>query len=115
LRFFDKSDTRLSFSQSFGLVVSVNLEVTQQMEWLKSKTTMLGIGFVALLGLGGYGVTSMRGALEDRVGSLEAQIHSVQSEDNTKISQLTSDLDTVTSRLERQLRNSNSRTLRSNN
>src|ERR1700730_3357981 len=69
------------------------------MEWMKSKTTIIVVGFLALLGLGGYGVTSMRGALEDRIGSLEAKIHSMQNEDNTKVSQLTSDLDAVTNRL----------------
>jgi DNA repair exonuclease SbcCD ATPase subunit len=60
---------------------------------------MIVVGFLALFGLGGYGVTSMRSALEDRIGSLEAQMHSMQNDDNTKVSQLTSDLDTVTNRL----------------
>lgn len=69
------------------------------MEWLKSKTTIFVAGFLALIGLGGYGVTSMRGALEDQIGSLKGQIQSIQSENNAKAAELTSNLDTVTSHL----------------
>jgi len=69
------------------------------MEWLKSKTTMVGAGCLALIGLQGYGMMSMRGTLEERMGSMEQQLHSVQSQDNTKLSQLTSDLDVVTKRM----------------
>src|SRR6266550_7941702 len=42
---------------------------------------------------------SMRGTIEDRVGSVEQQMHSMQSQDNTKITQLASDLDVVTKRM----------------
>jgi chromosome segregation ATPase len=60
---------------------------------------MVVVGFLALFGLGGYGMTSIRGTLEDRIGSLEAQVHSMQNEHNAKVSQLASDLDSVTNRL----------------
>lgn len=65
------------------------------MEWLKSKTVLVGGGCLALIGLQGYGVMSMRTAFEDRMGSIEQQIHSTQNQDNTKISQLASDLDAM--------------------
>src|SRR5437667_3318672 len=69
------------------------------MEWLKSKTTMVAGGCLALIGLQGYGVMSMRGTFEERMGAIEQQIHSTQNQDNTKISQLASDLDAVEKRM----------------
>src|SRR5438132_6536818 len=69
------------------------------MEWLKSKTTMVAGGCLALIGIQGYGVMSMRSTFEDRMGSIEQQIHSTQSQDNTKISQLASDLDAMGKRM----------------
>ena len=44
------------------------------MEWLKSKTTMVAGGCVALvMGLQGYGMRSMRSTMEERVSSLETR------------------------------------------
>ncbi len=54
------------------------------MEWLKSKTALVAGGFLALIGLQGYGMMSLRGGLQERIA---------------KISQLSSDLDVVTKRM----------------
>src|SRR5215471_8904880 len=67
-----------------------------QMDWLKSKTTLLVGGFLAVIGLQGYGLRSMRGTLEDRMSSVEREFQTTQTQDNAKIAQLSSDLDAVT-------------------
>jgi chromosome segregation ATPase len=69
------------------------------MEWLKSKTTLVAGGFLALIGLQGYGMMSTRGAMEDRMGSVERELQSMQNQDNAKITQLASDLSVVTKRI----------------
>jgi len=69
------------------------------MDWLKSKTTMVAGGCLALIGLQGYGMMSMRGTMEDRVASVEHELQSMHNQDNSKISQLSSDLDVVTKRM----------------
>ena len=69
------------------------------MEWLKSKTTIVAGSFLALLGLQGYGMMSMRSTMEDRVSSVERELQSVQNEDKAKLTKLATDLDTLTKRL----------------
>jgi chromosome segregation ATPase len=69
------------------------------MDWLKSKTTMIAGGFLALIGLQGYGLMSMRGTMEERVASVEHELQSMHSQDSAKVTQLASDLDVVTKRM----------------
>lgn len=69
------------------------------MDWLKSKTAIAGGCLLALVGLQGYGLMSVRSTMADRIGALETQVQTMQSQDNTKISQLTSDLDVITQRM----------------
>jgi DNA repair exonuclease SbcCD ATPase subunit len=69
------------------------------MEWLKSKTTIIVGGCLALIGLQGYGTMSMRNKLEDRLNSVERENQSRHSQDAVKITQLNSDLDEVTKRM----------------
>jgi len=66
------------------------------MEWLKSKTTIVAGSCLALVGLQGYGLMSMRSTMEDRVSSLEREIQSVRNDEKVKLERLTSDLDVVT-------------------
>jgi len=66
------------------------------MEWLKSKTTLVVAGFLALLGLQGYGTMSTRRTVNDRVASVERELQAMQDQDNTRITQLGSDLDVIT-------------------
>jgi hypothetical protein len=69
------------------------------MEWLRSKTTLVAGGCLALIGLQGYGMMSMRGSMEDRVASVERELQAIQKQDSEKITKLTADLDGVTKRL----------------
>jgi len=69
------------------------------MEWLKSKTTLIAGGCLAVVGLQGYGMMSMRSTLDDRVSSVEHELQAMHNQDNSKLTQLTSDLDVVTKRM----------------
>jgi chromosome segregation ATPase len=69
------------------------------MEWLKSKTTLVVGGCLALIGLQGYGMMSLRNTMEGRFSSIEREIESVRTQDNAKVAQLSSDLDVVTKRM----------------
>jgi hypothetical protein len=69
------------------------------MEWLKSKTALIGGGCLALIGLQGYGMMSMRGTMEERVNSVERELQTMHNEDSAKVSRLTADLENVTKRM----------------
>ena len=69
------------------------------MHWIKSKTLAIAGACLAILGLQGYGIVSMRSTFEKRMGSLEGQIESVRATDSMKITQLSSDLGVITDRL----------------
>src|SRR5262249_40163683 len=66
------------------------------MEWLKSKTTLVAGGCLALLGLQGYGMMSMRGTMEERMSSVERELQAMHNENSAKVSQLAADLEAVT-------------------
>jgi hypothetical protein len=69
------------------------------MEWLKSKTALIVGGCLALLGLQGYGMMSMRGTMEERVSSVERELQSMHNEDAAKVSQLTADLENISKKM----------------
>src|SRR5215510_7925783 len=69
------------------------------MEWLKSKTTMIAGGCLAIIGLQGYGMMSMRNTVDQRVSSIEQQLQAIQNQDNSKMVQLASELEIVTKRI----------------
>jgi len=69
------------------------------MEWLRSKTTMVAGGCLALLGLQGYGMMSMRNTMEDRMSSVERELQAMHNQDSAKVSQLAADLEAVTKRI----------------
>src|SRR5215475_4341491 len=69
------------------------------MEWLKSKTTLVAGGCLALLGLQGYGMISMRNTMEERMSSVERDLQAMHNQDSAKVAQLTLDLDVVTKRM----------------
>jgi len=69
------------------------------MEWLKSKTTLVAGGCLALIGLQGYGTMSMRNTMEERMSSVERELQTMHNQDSAKVAQLTSDLDVVTKRM----------------
>jgi chromosome segregation ATPase len=65
------------------------------MEWLKSKTTIIGILGLAIMGVQGYALMSMRNTMDARLSSIEDD-YAVTDE---KITMLTSDLSVVTNRM----------------
>ena len=69
------------------------------MDWLKSKTTLIAGGCLALIGLQGYGMMSMRGTMEERMSAVEREFQALHSQDTAKVSQLAADLEVVTKRM----------------
>ena len=69
------------------------------MEWLKSKTLMIASACLALTGIQGYGLISMRSTIEERVSSLEREFQSMHEKDNSKLTQFAADLNVVTKRI----------------
>jgi chromosome segregation ATPase len=66
------------------------------MDWLKSKTTIVAVCFcLAVAGLLGYGMVTMRDSMADRLTSIEDD----NAKADEKITMLTSDLDVVAQRL----------------
>ncbi len=69
------------------------------MDWFKSKTALLAAACLALMGLLGYGLMSTRSTLQDRVNGVERDFQAAQTQDHSKITQLTSDLDVMTKKM----------------
>src|SRR4051812_20616140 len=69
------------------------------MDWLKSKTTLVAGGCLALIGLQGYGMMSMRGTMEERMSSVERELQALHNQDSAKVAQLAADLEVVTKRI----------------
>jgi hypothetical protein len=69
------------------------------MEWLKSKTTLVVGGCLAVIGLQGFGMMSMRNSMQGRVAAVQQQLQSMHDQENAKLTQLTADLDVVTKRM----------------
>jgi len=65
------------------------------MDWLKSKTTIVAVCLVAVIGIQGYAMMTMRSSIAERLGSIEDQ--SAQADE--KMTVLTSDLDVLAKRL----------------
>src|SRR5713226_5811016 len=68
------------------------------MDWIKSKTAIAG-GCFAIIALQGYGWMSVRNSVDERLGSVEHQVQSTRTQDESKIAQLSSALDVVTQRM----------------
>jgi hypothetical protein len=60
---------------------------------------MVAGGCLAVIGLQGYGMMSMRHTMEERVKSVERELQSMHNLDNSKLTQLATDLDVVTKRM----------------
>src|SRR5262249_18822270 len=69
------------------------------MEWLKSKTMLVAGSCLALIGIQGYGIMSMRSTMEERVSSVERELQSARNQESSKVTQLASDLDVVTKKM----------------
>src|SRR5262245_14658356 len=69
------------------------------MEWLKSKTTIVAIAFLALMGFEGYWMTSTRDAMEARMKSMETSFQSMNEDAQDELKAMSSDLDVVTKKM----------------
>jgi len=69
------------------------------MEWMKSKTTIAGFGLLALIGLEGYGMYSMRNSMEQRMNSMNSELRSMYENADSKLTTLSSDFEVVTKRM----------------
>src|SRR5262249_14498076 len=68
------------------------------MEWLKSKTAMIA-GGLAIIGLQGYGIMSMRSTMEDRIRAVESDMQEMQKQNSASYTKLASELQVVTKEL----------------
>src|SRR5690349_22025206 len=69
------------------------------MDWLRSKTTAIAGGCLALIALQGYGLMSTREAVNERIASAEREFQSARAQDDAKVAQLASALDEVKQRM----------------
>jgi DNA repair exonuclease SbcCD ATPase subunit len=68
------------------------------MDWINSKTAIAG-GCLALVALQGYGWMSVRSNVDERVAAVERELQSTHTQDESKISQLSSNLDVISQRM----------------
>jgi len=66
------------------------------MDWLKSKTAMIAGGCLAIIGLQGYGMMSMRSTMDERIRAVENDIQEMQKQNNSTFTKLASQLQAVT-------------------
>jgi chromosome segregation ATPase len=65
------------------------------MDWLKSKTTIVAFCFLAVAGLQGYGLLTMRSAVDERFTSIEEE----NAKADEKVTVLSSDVDVLVKKL----------------
>ena len=66
------------------------------MNWLKSKTAMIVGGCLAIIGLQGYGMMSMRSTMDERIRTVENDMQEMQKQNNSTLTKLASELQVVT-------------------
>jgi predicted nucleic acid-binding Zn-ribbon protein len=66
------------------------------MDWLKSKTAMIAGGCLAIIGLQGYGMMSMRSTMDERIRAVENDMQEMQKQNNSTFTKLASQLQAVT-------------------
>jgi chromosome segregation ATPase len=66
------------------------------MDWLKSKTAMIAGGCLAIIGLQGYGMMSMRSSMDERIRAVENDVQEMQKQNNSTLTKFASELQVVT-------------------
>ena len=66
------------------------------MNWLKSKTAMIAGACLAIVGLQGYGMMSMRSTMDERIRAVENDMQEMQKQNNSTLTKLASELQVVT-------------------
>src|SRR5262245_24190634 len=84
------------------------------MEWLKSKTTMIAGGCLAIIGLQGYGMMSMRTTMDERIRAVENEMQEMQKQNNSTMTKLASELQVVTKSNAQELQNTQVKLQRDN-
>jgi len=69
------------------------------MEWLKSKTTIVAFSLLALIGVEGYGIVTVRKSMEERMNTMDNDLRSMYENADAKMTSMASDLDVVTKRM----------------
>jgi len=80
------------------------------MGWLRSKTTAIAGGCFVLIALAGYGLISMRNAVENKIVSVEQDFPAAPVQDESKSSQQASSLDDQANGLAEKLKQENTQT-----
>jgi hypothetical protein len=66
------------------------------MDWIKSKTAMIAGACLAIVGLQGYGMMSMRSTMDERIRAVENDMQEMQKQNNSTFTKLASQLQAVT-------------------
>jgi chromosome segregation ATPase len=69
------------------------------MEWFKSKAPMVAFCSLALIGLEGYAIISIKKSTEDRMIATENELRSMYESADAKLTDMASDLDVVTKKM----------------
>jgi hypothetical protein len=66
------------------------------MDWIKSKTAMIAGACLAIVGLQGYGMMSMRSTMDERIRAVENDMQEMQKQNNSTFTKLASQLQALT-------------------
>jgi chromosome segregation ATPase len=69
------------------------------MEWVKSKTAIVGFCCLAAIGFEAYEMFSLHKTMEERMGSIESDLRSMHDETDDKVAALSSDMDVISKRI----------------
>ncbi len=69
------------------------------MEWLKSKASIIALCSIALIALEGYAIISIKNSTEERMNSTENELRSMYESADSKLTDMSSDLDVVTKKM----------------
>jgi len=84
------------------------------MDWLKSKTAMIAGGCLAIIGLQGYGMMSMRSTMDERIRAVENEMQEMQKQNNSTLTKLASEFQVVTKNNSQELQNAQVKLQRDN-
>jgi chromosome segregation ATPase len=69
------------------------------MDWLKSKTTIVSVCFLALVGIESYALVSVRQSMEEHINSTANELRSMYESTDAKLTSLASDVDVVSKKM----------------
>jgi len=69
------------------------------MDWLKSKTTIVSVCFLVLVGIESYALVSVRQSMDEHINSTANELRSMYESTDAKLTSLASDVDVVSKRM----------------